>query len=75
MISQYFVRHPEQRGTHLERRARASAVLASAAAWASHGDHREYAKRFAKALVLDPRAAYGELRRRVRSVAGRARAA
>jgi glycosyltransferase involved in cell wall biosynthesis len=75
MIAQYFERHPEQRGTSLERRARASVVLASAAAWASRGKHREYAKRLVTALVLDPAAVGGELRRRFRSVVRRGRAA
>jgi len=71
MIRNYFERHPEQRGTLLERRARASIVLASAAAWGSQGRHREYARRLAHALMLDPAAAAGELRRRFRSTVRR----
>ncbi len=75
MINRYFERHPEQRGTRLERRARASILLASAAAWGSRGRHREYARRLGHALMLDPAAAAGELRRRFRSAAGRQRPA
>jgi glycosyltransferase involved in cell wall biosynthesis len=71
MITRYFERHPEQRGTRLERRARAYVVLASAAGWGSQGRHREYAKRLARAFMLDPAAAARELRGRVRSTARR----
>lgn len=69
MIRLYFDRHPEQRGTSLERRARASVALASAAAWGSRGNNGEYAKRLVKALMLDPAAAGRELARRLRSIA------
>jgi glycosyltransferase involved in cell wall biosynthesis len=75
MIARYFERHPDQRGTRLERRARAYVVLASAAGWGSQGRHRQYWMRLARALMLDPAAVARELRGRFQSTVRRRRAA
>jgi glycosyltransferase involved in cell wall biosynthesis len=57
VIRRYFERHPEQRGTRLERAARAAADLDRAAAYAAAGATGTAGRRLARAAVSAPRAA------------------
>lgn len=50
----YFERHPEQRGSSLERKAKAALRLDKAVAYARSGERREAVSRLARALPLDP---------------------
>ena len=74
VIRRYFERHPEQRGTRLERDARAAADLDRASAYAAAGATGTAGRRLARAAGAAPRAAVvlatklvvREIRRRVR---------
>jgi glycosyl transferase family 2 len=56
IVQTYFERHPELRGTGLERLAKARLEAMSARVHATHGRPREAMRRLWKALTLDPRA-------------------
>ena len=81
VLDRYFVRHPEQRGTDLERRAYARLELDRAFAYASRGARRLAATHFARAARLRPAAtasegaryAAGVIRRAARRAARAAR--
>jgi glycosyltransferase involved in cell wall biosynthesis len=66
VVARYFERHPEQRGTRLEREARAKLLMvrARAAGALGHG-RREQLRLVARALALHPRRAAEELRQAV----------
>ncbi len=78
VIDRYFERHPEERGTALEREARARVALIFARAWAAQGDRRRAVRLLLEAARLRPRTGLtaaarivpseliGGLRRRVR---------
>jgi glycosyltransferase involved in cell wall biosynthesis len=57
MMERYFERHPELRGTALERRAAATRHAIAARAYASRGMAGPALRRLARSLSLDPRAA------------------
>jgi GT2 family glycosyltransferase len=61
IVAGYFERHPELRGTRLERLAEARLEVMSARVHATHGRPGEAWRRFRKALRLDPRAVAYEL--------------
>jgi glycosyltransferase involved in cell wall biosynthesis len=63
VIERYFERHPELRGTRLEREARAAMLLAGAVTFRQLGDRRGFWGRVARAAPLDPRATGGTLAR------------
>lgn len=67
VVERYFERHPEQRGTRLEREARAKLLMvrARAAGALGHG-RREQLRLVGRALALHPRRATEELRHAVR---------
>ena len=54
VLQRYFERHPEQRGTRLERQVLAAADLDHAAAYAALGHRREAAVRLRRAARLEP---------------------
>jgi hypothetical protein len=60
MMEGYFARHPEQRGTPLERRAAATRHAIAARAYASRGLTRPAIGRIRQSLAMDPRAAVAE---------------
>ena len=77
MMHHYFERHPDLRGTRLERRAAATRDAIAARAYASRGLRREALRRLARSMAAAPRAALveaglalpaaaGHLRRRLR---------
>jgi glycosyltransferase involved in cell wall biosynthesis len=69
VIERYFARHPEQRGSRLERRALAAAALDQAAAYVAIGERREAARRLRRAAPRDPmRTAAATLRLAARSL-------
>jgi glycosyltransferase involved in cell wall biosynthesis len=72
VIDRYFERHPELKGTRLEREARASMLLAGAVTFRRLGDRRAFWRRVVRAAPLDPRATGGTL---ARLAAGRVRRA
>ena len=57
VLDRYFERHRELRGTSLERRARAAALLDAAAAYAAVGERRAATIRLARGARLAPPAA------------------
>jgi glycosyltransferase involved in cell wall biosynthesis len=57
ILDGYFARHPEKRGTPLERRAECARLLDRAAAYASVGESRLALRRLARLAHLDPVAA------------------
>jgi len=61
VVDRYFERHPESRGTSLERRARAGTLAQSARVHASNGEPWEGLKRAGRAFRLDPRAVWFEV--------------
>jgi succinoglycan biosynthesis protein ExoO len=61
VVRRYFERHPELRGSRLERRARAAAQLKAARTYRSRRQWREMARRVWSALVLDPGSTAREL--------------
>jgi glycosyltransferase involved in cell wall biosynthesis len=62
VLDKYFERHPEQRGTRLERKAEARLEAMLARVAATHGRPREALGRLARALRLDPGAVAAEVR-------------
>lgn len=63
VVERYFERHPQHRGTRLERRAEASLDAMCARVLLTHGQSRLGAHRALRALVRDPRSMVEELRR------------
>jgi hypothetical protein len=57
MMNRYFERHPERRGTGLERRAAATRHAIGARAYASRGMLGPSLRRLGRSIALDPRAA------------------
>ena len=74
VLEKYFGRHPEQRGTDLERKAEARLQAVLARAHATHGQPAEAARRLVKAVRLDPRAVVTEARLALPALGGTARA-
>jgi glycosyltransferase involved in cell wall biosynthesis len=60
IVDRYFERHPEQRGSSLERRARAATSAHIARVYASNGEFGKSFRRLGRALRLDPRAVWFE---------------
>lgn len=54
IVGRFFARHPDQRGTRLERRARAMLDATSARVYATHGHPGRAAMHLARGLVRDP---------------------
>jgi hypothetical protein len=75
VVERYFERHPEQRGTALERRARAMLALEWARAYAHRGRYGEAAARLRRAAALAPARAGLEGARMALRAARRAAAA
>ena len=63
VVARYFARHPERRGTELERRARTMLALHWARAYAYRGDGPAWRSRLRAGFRSDPRAALRELPR------------
>jgi glycosyltransferase involved in cell wall biosynthesis len=61
VVDRYFERHPEQRGTRLERLVEARLHAISARVAATHGRPSDAVRRLGRALALDPRAVGYEL--------------
>jgi glycosyltransferase involved in cell wall biosynthesis len=61
VIDRYFERHPEQRGTRLERQARARALAHQGRVYATRGRPGKGITRLARAAALDPRAPWVEI--------------
>jgi succinoglycan biosynthesis protein ExoO len=57
VLQRFFERHPEQRGTRLERSARTALLLDRASAYAAVGARREAFRRLSRAARLEPAAA------------------
>jgi hypothetical protein len=61
VVKRYFERHPELRGTRLERHALAQTQLKAARSYRGRGLHRAALRRVGAAAALDPRTTVGEL--------------
>jgi glycosyltransferase involved in cell wall biosynthesis len=72
IVARYFERHPERRGTRLERRALAMLDATSARVYATHGQPRRAFVHAVRALRRDPLAFGNELYQAVAAVRGRA---
>ena len=73
VLAKYLDRHPEARGTALERRARAQIYAVTARSRATHGQYREALDRLARGMRLYPAAPAFELALGARALAGRLR--
>jgi glycosyltransferase involved in cell wall biosynthesis len=73
VIDGYFDRHPELRGTKLERQARARALALMGRTWATHGHRGKGIRLLARAGALDPRAVWVEFAQAVPAGIGRMR--
>jgi glycosyltransferase involved in cell wall biosynthesis len=73
MMNRYFERHPDLRGTRLERRAAATRDAIAARAYASRGLRREALRRLGRSMAADPRAAVVEARLALPAAAGHLR--
>ena len=73
VVTTYFERHPELRGSRLERLAEARLQATSARVRATHGEPREAFRRFWRALRLDPRAVGYEVAQILQAVWGHLR--
>lgn len=62
VAARYFERHPEQRGTALERKARARTLTHAARIYATHRRPGKAISRLARAAKLDPGAVWMEVR-------------
>jgi glycosyltransferase involved in cell wall biosynthesis len=74
VVARYFERHPELRGTRLERRAEAMLAAHAARVALTHGDARAAARALPSALWLDPRAVVAQVAQglpALRAAAGR----
>jgi glycosyltransferase involved in cell wall biosynthesis len=75
IVARYFERHPDQRGTALERRSRAMLEARAARVDASHRRPRSAAGHALRALRIDPRELAGEVARSLPALGGKTRAA
>jgi glycosyltransferase involved in cell wall biosynthesis len=73
IVDRYFVRHPEQRGSRLERRADAMLDAVAARVYATRGRPREALVHAARALRRDPFAFGNELQQALAAARGRLR--
>jgi glycosyltransferase involved in cell wall biosynthesis len=73
VVSRYFDRHPEQRGTRLERRVQATLEAGAARARGTRGHRRESLQRLGRALALHPVAVAHEALRGIPALWGRIR--
>jgi glycosyltransferase involved in cell wall biosynthesis len=71
MMEGYFERHPELRGSRLERTAAAMRHAIAARAYFSRGQIGQTVRRLARSIALDPRAAVAEARLALPAVTGR----
>jgi hypothetical protein len=71
IVERYFERHPEQRGTRLERRAEAMLEAVAARVLATRGEPREALTHARRALRLDPFAFAHESRQAASALRGR----
>jgi hypothetical protein len=71
IVERYFERHPEQRGTRLERRARAMLEAVAARVLATRGEPRAALRHARRALRLDPLAFAHESRQAASALRGR----
>jgi hypothetical protein len=70
VVERYFERHPDQRGTPLERRAWARVMAHSGRVYATHGQRREGVGKLLAAARLDPRAVGAEVAQAAPALAG-----
>jgi glycosyltransferase involved in cell wall biosynthesis len=75
VVSRYFDRHPDQRGTPLERRASGSLAAIAARVQATHGAPRAALRSIARAARLNPTALWWEGRQGIPAVAAAIRRA
>jgi len=73
VVDAYFARHPEQRGTRLERRARARLLAHTGRVYATHGARAKGLRRVARAAALDPTAVTTEIRQSLPAIGGAVR--
>jgi glycosyltransferase involved in cell wall biosynthesis len=73
VVERYFGRHPERRGTDLERRAHAMLDAHAARVYATHGHPLRALGPLVRAGARDPRAVGGELRRGLPALRGHLR--
>jgi glycosyltransferase involved in cell wall biosynthesis len=73
VIERYFQRHPEQKGTPIERKAYGRLHAMMARASLTHGDLRTFLGEAGRALAIDPAALVEETRLSSPALAGRAR--
>jgi glycosyltransferase involved in cell wall biosynthesis len=73
IVTEYFERHPQLKGSRLERLAEARLLATSGRVRATHGNPREGAHRLWKALRLDPRAVGYEIAQIAQAVWGHLR--
>jgi glycosyltransferase involved in cell wall biosynthesis len=70
IVERYFERHPEQRGTRLERRAQAMLEAVAARVLATRGEPREALRHASRAVRLDPLAFAHESRQAASALRG-----
>jgi glycosyltransferase involved in cell wall biosynthesis len=75
VVDAYFQRHPDQRGTRLERLARARLEATAARVDATHGRPLRASRSLARALSLDPGAVATEIRQSLPALRGHMRRA
>jgi glycosyltransferase involved in cell wall biosynthesis len=75
VIERYFERHPERRGTVLERRARARLLAHAGRVYGTHGRRTVGMRKLLAAARLDPIAVGTEVRQALPALAGSARGA
>jgi glycosyltransferase involved in cell wall biosynthesis len=70
VVERYFERHPEQRGTLLERKARARSLAHAGRVYLTHGQLRKGIANLARVAVRDPGAIAVEVAQGARATAG-----
>jgi hypothetical protein len=73
VVDRYFARHPEQRGTHLERRTEAMLDARQARVYALHGQPKTAARLLARGLARDPLCLSNEFHQARGALAGTAK--
>jgi glycosyltransferase involved in cell wall biosynthesis len=73
VVAGYFQRHPEQRGTRIERRARARMLALIGRVYLTHGERRKGLGKLARSAAHDPSALALEMAQGARAVPGFAR--